>query len=539
MAMELRSRSVLLGSTYTPRKRVEDLKDGDSKSHSGLEPETTIKLRSYQTEMVEASLKRNIIVAMDTGSGKTFIAVERIRIELERCQPSKLVWFLAPKVALCQQQYEVLKTHLAAYQCRFLSGADNVDRWTEQKLWDAILLNIRVVVSTPAVLNDALTHGFVKLGRIALCVFDEAHNCTKRNPANQMMEHFYKPNQAKGDEVPHILGLTASPVFNPKEGALSTGSILTTYDITRDPYVLDLEQELPESVAAYTKTLMTGRTYCKDQIQALWARALKMLPDLGPFCVDWYLHTCVSKCRAGVRKLDTVIMPQLSEKERIHLLKCLESISLRPGLSISAPLPPCGPRLELISTKVNALIDVLQRDASSSFMGIVFAEQRATVAALAHLLSNHPRTSQAFNIGTFVGSSTSANRKQALVDLIEPREQQHTLEDFRLGKKNLIIATNVLEEGIDVSTCNSVICFDPPKNLVSFVQRRGRARKQQSTYVMLLEESESTATPIEWHQLEEEMKAAYLNDQRELQVARGLEETDEYAQEIYRIASTG
>ena len=31
----------------------------------------TFRLRSYQTEMVEESLKGNIIVAMDTGSGKT------------------------------------------------------------------------------------------------------------------------------------------------------------------------------------------------------------------------------------------------------------------------------------------------------------------------------------------------------------------------------------------------------------------------------------------------------------------------------------
>jgi ERCC4-related helicase len=30
-----------------------------------------LRLRSYQAEMVEESLKANIIVAMDTGSGKT------------------------------------------------------------------------------------------------------------------------------------------------------------------------------------------------------------------------------------------------------------------------------------------------------------------------------------------------------------------------------------------------------------------------------------------------------------------------------------
>lgn len=30
-----------------------------------------VRLRSYQQEMLEESLKRNVIVAMDTGSGKT------------------------------------------------------------------------------------------------------------------------------------------------------------------------------------------------------------------------------------------------------------------------------------------------------------------------------------------------------------------------------------------------------------------------------------------------------------------------------------
>lgn len=43
-----------------------------------------IKLRSYQTEMLETSLQKNVIVAMDTGSGKTHIAIARIRVELER-----------------------------------------------------------------------------------------------------------------------------------------------------------------------------------------------------------------------------------------------------------------------------------------------------------------------------------------------------------------------------------------------------------------------------------------------------------------------
>lgn len=52
--------------------------------------ESNIRLRSYQTEMLHASLEKNIIVAMETGSGKTHIAIARIRAELERTQSDKV-----------------------------------------------------------------------------------------------------------------------------------------------------------------------------------------------------------------------------------------------------------------------------------------------------------------------------------------------------------------------------------------------------------------------------------------------------------------
>jgi len=49
-----------------------------------------VRLRSYQQEMLDASMKRNVIVAMDTGSGKTHVAIARIQAELERSQPRKV-----------------------------------------------------------------------------------------------------------------------------------------------------------------------------------------------------------------------------------------------------------------------------------------------------------------------------------------------------------------------------------------------------------------------------------------------------------------
>lgn len=53
---------------------------------NAIEP---LQTRGYQQEMLEASLRRNVVIAMDTGAGKTHIAVLRLKIEAER-QPRKV-----------------------------------------------------------------------------------------------------------------------------------------------------------------------------------------------------------------------------------------------------------------------------------------------------------------------------------------------------------------------------------------------------------------------------------------------------------------
>ncbi len=87
----------------------------------------------------------------------------------------KFVWFTAPTVALTRQQHAAISQQLPAFQTRMLSGADSVDRWSTQSLWDNILLNIRIVVSTPQVLLDGLSNGFINLRRVALLIFDEGN----------------------------------------------------------------------------------------------------------------------------------------------------------------------------------------------------------------------------------------------------------------------------------------------------------------------------------------------------------------------------
>ena len=68
----------------------------------------------------------------------------------------QLVWFLCPTVVLAQQQYDYFGKHLRCVQTRLLIGSDGVDRWGEKQIWDDVLKDIKVVVSTYQVILPLL-----------------------------------------------------------------------------------------------------------------------------------------------------------------------------------------------------------------------------------------------------------------------------------------------------------------------------------------------------------------------------------------------
>lgn len=61
----------------------------ESQEATVAEAQPVFHTRGYQQELLEESLRSNIIIALDTGSGKTYIAVLRIKHEVER-EPRKV-----------------------------------------------------------------------------------------------------------------------------------------------------------------------------------------------------------------------------------------------------------------------------------------------------------------------------------------------------------------------------------------------------------------------------------------------------------------
>jgi len=84
-------------------------------------------------------------------------------------------------------------------------------------------------------------------------------------------------------------------------------------------------------------------------------------------------------------------------------------------------------------------------------------------------------------------------KEQKSHNLIDMRfklpDQIRTIRSFRKKQINILISTSVTEEGLDIPDCNLVISFSEPKTIKSFIQLKGRARKENSEYLILSQES--------------------------------------------------
>ncbi|KAI1293352.1 RNase3 domain-containing protein [Xylaria venustula] len=458
-----------------------------------------------------------------------------------------------------------------------LSGADNIDTWSDSRIWDDYLRDVRVVVSTYQVLLDALTHAFVQMSRLCLIIFDEAHNCTGKHAGSKIMER-YRICKNNNIPCPAILGLTASPIMRsrldgidkieqtldavckaptlhrdellsivkrptlsavpiphsgdrpPVAGMKSFLKAIKGLDILQDPYILRLKGRRNEkSSYELQQALAENDTPVMRQMRSMYRKSTVINRELGPWAAEYFIYEGVTRFLQSVGQ-DLTWLETWETTDKQYLANVLRQVEVK------FPKPIRDANALDLSDKFITLVRELQ-SAPEGTRCIVFVLETTTVAVLGHMLSTTKSVSDRFQVGTLIGTSNYTGRKRDLGDL-NLVKNTIALEDFRTGKLNLLIATSVAEEGIDVPACNLVICFNPPANLKSFIQRRGRARMERSRIVLLSEGSSDEYNT--WIALENEMKKYYEDDTR---VARELAElekldTDTYIPPLY-IPGTG
>ena len=312
-----------------------------------------------------------------------------------------------------------------------------------------------MICMTPQVFLDSLRHAFVSLDEVDLIVFDECHNSKKNNPANLVMTEFYFPAKDAGNPVPKILGLTASP---------STGLVKFEQQLQQ------LERDL-DSVAF---TSINGVDEVRQEIRA------EILPyEESELVVPQKDRDTLEECKAkGERKVFT------------NAMRCLEELGewgfhqvllMRDEMKHPVPKKTFDEwrASGLLNDKVIKLILFLQEFPSKEdFHGIVFCQCKIVCQLLTELL-------QSITDLTWIRCTCVTGHGGKGVKGMSSATQMRAVEWFRDKTFNLAVATSVLEEGLDVGTCEVVVRFNPPPTLQSSIQSKGRARKGQSLYVVM------------------------------------------------------
>lgn len=149
--------------------------------------------------------------------------------------------------------------------------------------------------------------------------------------------------------------------------------------------------------------------------------------------------------------------------------------------------------------KLLALFDHMKRKFSGKradeIACLVFVERRYTAKCLYYVLKNYmthvPELRNIIRPQFMVGRQ---NILYSIESILDAKWNKSAIDEFRTKQCNVIICSNVLEEGIDVQACNYVFAFDPLKTFNSYIQTKGRARSQNSYYSIFCPEIEKMVT---------------------------------------------
>ncbi|KAJ4773845.1 Endoribonuclease Dicer [Rhynchospora pubera] len=169
------------------------------------------QVRQYQLEVLEHAQKRNTIAFLETGAGKTLIAVllmKSVYTEMMKDTKKMLAIFLVPKVPLVYQQAEVIRER-TGFNVGHYCGEMGQDFW-DSKRWQREFESKQVLVMTAQILLNILRHSIIKMDAINLLILDECHHAVKKHPYSLVMSEFY--HTTPKDKRPTVFGMTASPV---------------------------------------------------------------------------------------------------------------------------------------------------------------------------------------------------------------------------------------------------------------------------------------------------------------------------------------
>lgn len=485
-------------------------------------------VRDYQFNIIRQGLFHNMLVALPTGLGKTFIAATIMLNYFRWTKDAKIV-FMAPTKPLVSQQVAAcfgiagIPRSVTTMLTGEISPSLRAEAWEEK----------RVFFMTPQTLDNDLRTGIADPKKIVLLVIDEAHRATGNYSYVKVVSFMRRFSKSF-----RILALTATPgssveaVQEVIDGLeISRVEIRTesSMDIQQFTHRRKIEQvlldpsdeiimardllskalkplvdQLCAQNAYWNKDPMSITTFGLIQAQQSWfkseagrranpglkgmmhglfsilgsiAHGIKLLNFHGikPF------YATMHEFRAGVEergKKPGKYRKQINDSP--HFQKLMDQMEAWMNNEDFVGHPKL---IYLCDTILNHFLDAgdgrLAKGAvPSSTRVIVFSEYRDSAQEICNVLKRHKPM---IRPSVFVGqadSKRSAGMNQT--------EQLDTISKFKEGKYNVLVATSIGEEGLDIGQVDLIICYDASASPIRMLQRMGRTGRKRAGNIVLL-----------------------------------------------------
>lgn len=495
-------------------------KDQDVFTNHPLLRKNVLQFREYQKNISSHALSKNTLVILPTALGKTIISL-RVSVNTLYNYRRKRILILAPTRPLVNQHWKSFVSYLKFLDEQMAVVTGKIPPYARSIVWNRN--EIRLVFSTPEVVRNDIREKRLELNNFYLVVFDEAHRAVKDYAytfiADQYMKHC---------SFPLILGLTASPGSEKNKIQEICNNLYTEHleykteedpDVVRyiNPINIDWEWfDLP-SEYQYVKSIL--KSMLDEKLDWLISRKIitknskwifkRDLISMG----DELRRTLITIPEERRRSLYFALMQQSNALSLMYCIELMESqgfyslgtflnrIQEEGGKShkmliddkriieirrlveqLDKEHPKIQHLIKILGERFNSQIsskntrNLDRRESEKDSRVLVFTQYRDTAQHIVELLTkNKVRASR------FVGQS-----KRQGDPGMKQEEQNTILEKFREGEFNVLVATSIAEEGLDIPEVDLVVFYEPIPSEIRHIQRRGRTGRKNLGSVLIL-----------------------------------------------------
>ncbi|MEK6840868.1 MAG: DEAD/DEAH box helicase [Nanoarchaeota archaeon] len=475
-----------------------------------------ISPREYQQKIFETCTRKNCLVVLPTGLGKTMIAL-MLAVERMKKFPGEKVVFLAPTRPLAEQHLSYFNKNLPELFGSLELFTGDVPSEKRQEIWETA----DIVFSTPQCVANDIEKGLYNVEDVCLLIEDEAHRCFRNYSYNYVAKKYIETSKHS-----RILGLTASPgadIGKIKE-ICENLSIEEVELRTREspdvaPYLQELKfekvmLELPEEYKkirdallrlfnSYVGELRNRKVFfgipTKTELINLQKRLmLSILRGNKNFnnllassaCaqavkLQHALELLETQTIQGFNKYLKELMNQAAKKQNKGVVRLVSKPEFSFAFSLSSKLLA----EEKEHPKLEALGKIIEKEFQKNEKAkiIVFSQFRETARIICKTLNSLNGVKAKIFIGQAKKAVVDSVSKDKEILGLSQKEQKKIINEFSNGEINVLCATSIGEEGLDIPEVNVVVFYEPVASAIRAIQRAGRtARLMKGKLIMLI-----------------------------------------------------